>query len=72
MTTISAQMIEDSISPDSIRLSSMLLVYPRWIHAEVMTHRLLSRNAASSRAIPVERLIAEARDNPATPLYAGR
>jgi thymidylate synthase ThyX len=50
------KMIEDSISPDGVRLSTMQLKYPRYIHAELMTHRVFSRNASSSRAIPVEKL----------------
>ena len=52
-------------------LSTLLLRYPRYIHAELMTHRVFSRNAASSRAIPVARLIAEAEDSPATPEWWG-
>lgn len=54
------QMIEDSISPDGIRLSSIQLRYPRFIHSELMTHRVFSRNARSSRAVPTQRLLAEA------------
>lgn len=41
-------------------ITTMELVYPRFIHSEFMTHRMFSRNASSSRAIPVERLIKEA------------
>lgn len=33
------------------------LQYPRIIHAELMTHRLFSRNAASSRAIPFNKMV---------------
>ena len=33
--------------------------YPRMIHSEVMTHRVFSRNARSSRAVPTKKLIAE-------------
>lgn len=33
--------------------------YPRFIHAEVMTHRVFSRNARSSRAVPTKKLMAE-------------
>jgi hypothetical protein len=49
-------------------LSTLLLRYPRWIHAELMTHRAFSRNAASSRAIPVEKQIDAIRADPAMPI----
>lgn len=68
---ITAKVIADSISPEGIRLTTMELRYPRAIHAEFMTHRMFSRNASSSRAIPVERLIAEAEDDPAVPTWWG-
>lgn len=73
MTDISAQIIADSLGPKDLegtrhRLTTMLLRYPRFIHAEVMTHRAFCRNASSSRAIPVERLIGDIERNPAIPL----
>jgi hypothetical protein len=70
--TIKVDMIEDSISPEKIRLTTILARYPRFIHAEVMTHRVFSRNASSSRAIPVKRLIADIRRDPAIPNYWGK
>lgn len=72
MTTISATVIADSVNPDGIRLTTLQLRYPRWIHAEFMTHRQFSRNASSSRAIPVERLIQDVLDDPAVPLFWGK
>ncbi len=72
MTTISAAVIADSIGPESPRLTTMLLRYPRCIHAEFMTHRVFSRNASSSRAIPVERLIADVERDPFVPLHWGK
>lgn len=48
------------------------LVYPRFIHSEVMTHRVLSRNAASSRAIPIQKVIDLVRENPAMPIHWGK
>lgn len=53
------EVILDSISPDGIRLTTLHARYPRMIHAEVMTHRMFSRNARSSRAVPSSRLRAE-------------
>lgn len=50
-------MIADTISPAGKRISTMLCRYPRIIHSELMTHRAFSRNASSSRAIPVHKMI---------------
>ena len=68
MTTISAKVIADSVSENNIRLTTMELVFPRVIQAEFMTPRQFSRNASSSRAIPVERLIQAVKDDPYYPL----
>lgn len=69
--SFSAKMITDSISPTGKRLKTMLLRYPRFIHSELMTHGRLSKNASSSRAIPVERMIAMLREDPAKPVHWG-
>lgn len=53
------QVICDSISPDNIRLTTLQLRYWRPIHSELMTHRVFSRNARSSRAVPVATLLKE-------------
>lgn len=53
--------------PDKV-LTTLLLRYPRWVHAEFLTHRAFSRNAASSRAIPVEKQINGILDDPALPV----
>ena len=70
--TISAKIICDSISQQNIRLTTMQLRYPKFIHGEFMTHRVFSRNASSSRAIPVERLLQDVMDDPAMPVFWGR
>jgi hypothetical protein len=67
-----AKIVCDSISPALIRLTTLELRYPRFIHAEVMTHRAFARNASSSRAIPVERLIQDALEEPALPIHWGQ
>jgi Thymidylate synthase complementing protein len=69
--TQSAKIITDSISLEGIRLITMELHYPKFIHGELMTHRVLSRNASSSRAIPVERLIQDVMDDPVIPIHWG-
>lgn len=65
---ISATIIQDSISVHGKRIITYELEYHRYIHAEFMTHRMFSRNAASSRAIPVERMHANILENPARPI----
>lgn len=70
--TITAKIIADSINSLGIRITTFELVYPRMIHSELMTHRLFSRNAASSRAIPISAVIEQVRNNPATPSHWGK
>jgi thymidylate synthase ThyX len=65
---ISATIIQDSVSHGGKRIITYELEYHRFIHAEFMTHRMFSRNAASSRAIPVERVHQNILDNPARPI----
>ena len=72
MTTISAEIVCDSVSPDGVRLTTMSLKYPRWIHAEIMTHRMLCRNASSSRAIPTLKMLQSILEDPAQPLHIGK
>lgn len=69
--TITATVIADSIADGCPRITTLQLRYQRFIHSEVMTHRAFSRNASSSRAIPVERLIHDVLDDPAMPIYWG-
>ena len=52
-------------------ITTFELEYPRFIHSELMTHRLFSRNAASSRAIPVAHMIRQVEENPAMPVHWG-
>lgn len=70
--TITAKSVLASISPDGVRIDTLLLRYPRFIHSEFMTHRQFSRNASSSRAIPVDRLIADVENDPAMPIFWGK
>lgn len=65
---IEAKIVCDSVAPSGVRLTTFVLTYPRMIHSEFMTHRMLSRNASSSRAIPVNKQIQMVMDNPAIPL----
>lgn len=72
MTIISAKVIEDSCSDEGIRLTTLQLMYPRLVHSELMTHRAFSRNASSSRAIPVKKMLEMVRNDPAMPIHWGK
>lgn len=62
------KIVADNINTFGNRITTFKLTYPRIVHAELMTHRLFSRNAASSRAIPVRKMIESVRNNMFTPL----
>lgn len=69
---IQAKVIADSVSTAGVRITTLELQYPRFIHGEVMTHRVFSRNAMSSRAIPVAKMIEQVRKDPAMPIHWGK
>lgn len=68
---ISAKIIKDSINKLGQRITTFELEYNRFIHGELMTHRVYSRNAASSRAIPIDKVIQMIEDSPAIPVEWG-
>lgn len=68
----SAKVLADSVSPAGHRLVTLEVTLPRIVLAEFNTHRMLSRNSASSRAIPVEKRIAAVRADPFYPAAFGR
>jgi thymidylate synthase ThyX len=72
MAEFLSKIIADSINPNGNRVTTFLLTYPRFIHSEIMTHRTFSRNAASSRAIPIEKIMAQVINNPAMPIRWGK
>lgn len=67
----SAEVIADSISPEGSRVTTMVVTFHRFVLAEFNTHRVFSRNSASSRAIPVTRTLTNVEDDPAWPIYWG-
>lgn len=69
--TITAKVIAHSAHEGCPDLITLELKYPRFIHSEFMTHRVFSRNASSSRAIPVKRMIQDVLDDPAMPIEWG-
>lgn len=60
--TYYAKVIEDSVCRGS-RLTTVEVRFPRFILAEINTHRMFSRSSASSRAIPVEKNIKTVKEN---------
>ena len=69
---IVARVLNKSMNDDGVEIISFELEYPRFIHSELMTHRALSKNAASSRAIPIAKTLEAVRNNPAMPVQWGK
>jgi hypothetical protein len=62
------EILADSLSPQGNRLTTMKITFPRIVHSEMMTHRMFSRNSASSRAIPFNKTVQMVEENPFTPI----
>lgn len=90
--TITVKVVAHSCCIGAPDLITLQCRYPRFIHAEAKTHRVmriddseyeflqeisfmddenLSRNASSSRAIPIERMIQDVMNDPAMPVSWG-
>ena len=70
---VRAEVIADSVpSFPGRRLTTFVLKFPRFILPEFNTHRMLSKNASSSRAIPVQKMIDAVIDGPAVPMFWGK
>lgn len=65
--TYNVKVLADSISPRGIRLTTFEATYPRIVHAEQMTHRVIGRNSASTRAIPLATQLWNLITNPFVP-----
>ena len=68
MSKISAIIVADSLSPQGDRLTSVLVTFPRIILSEINTHRMLSKNTSSSRAIPFKKMVESVKTNPLIPI----
>lgn len=66
--SFNAQILADSLSPQGDRITTMKITFPRMILAEFNTHRMFSRNSASSRAIPFKRMVQMVEENPFIPI----
>ena len=71
-TNITAKVVCDSVSEQGVRLTTFEIEYPRFIHGEFMTHRTLSKNSSSSRAIPIQKMLNQVESNMALPIYWGK
>jgi len=67
-TQISAEVVADSINQQGDRLTSLLITFPRIILSELLTHRMLSKNTSSSRAIPFKKMVEAVEQNPFIPV----
>jgi thymidylate synthase ThyX len=63
-----AKIVADSINVQGDRITSILVTFPRIVMAEFLTHRMFSRNAASSRAIPFKKMVKDVMENPFIPI----
>lgn len=71
-TEIHANILVDSVNPNDDRLTTLEVVFPRFILAEFNTHRVFSRNSASSRALPTKTLLERVRTDTVTPVEWGK
>ena len=73
MSQIKATVIAHSKSSvNGKEINTLELEFPRLVLAEFNTHNALSKNASSSRAIPVSKMLEQVRNNPAMPVRFGK
>ena len=70
-TNITAKVVCDSVSEQDIRLTTFEIEYPRIVMSEFNTHRAVSRNSSSSRAIPVSKMLEHTKNINLKPIYFG-
>lgn len=66
-----AKVLADSRSPAGHRLTTLEATFPRFVLAEFNTHRVFSRNSASSRAIPIAKQLRRVLEDPYIPIEFG-
>lgn len=67
-TVIKAEIVAHSINEQGDELISVLATFPRIILAEINTHRMLSKNTSSSRAIPFNKMVETIKNDPFIPI----
>lgn len=68
----SAKVVCHSEAPNGEQLITLEIELHRFILPEFNTHRSFSRNFQSSRAVPIEKMIDQVRNNPAMPVHWGK
>lgn len=63
-----ATVVADSKNPFGDRITTMVVTFPRIVLAEFNTHRMFSRNSASSRAIPFAKMVERVNAYPFIPV----
>lgn len=70
---IKSEIVADSVCAETgKRLTTFVIEYPRFILAELNTHRMLGKNSSSSRAIPINTILKAILTNPAMPVHWGK
>ena len=72
MSINQVKVIQDSLSPTGDRLVTFEIETYRYIWAEVLTHKMLNKNAQSSRAVPVKSVLSINESDPVTPIVWGK
>lgn len=62
------EIIADSVNQFGNRIVTPAIVFPRIVLSEFNTHKMISKNSASSRAIPPEKMLRAVKENPFIPL----
>lgn len=64
--TVKVEFIQGSICNDTdTAITTLVCEYPRAVHAQLLTHRVFSKNSSSTRAVPLNAAIQQITDNPA-------
>jgi len=72
MSFNTVKVIQDSITQGGNRLITYEIETYRYIWAEVLTHKMLNKNAQSSRAVPVNSVLSINEDTPVEPIVWGK
>ena len=72
MSFNTVKIIQDSINTSGNRLTTFEIETYRYIWAEVLTHKMLGKNAQSSRAVPVVSVLKVNQENPVHPIVWGK
>lgn len=67
-----ATVIQDSVSPEGVRITTWEVNVPKFLLAEINTHRVVSRNYQSSRAVPTSRVMEMVLNEPMLPVFYGK